>query len=147
MNVEIRVEIIIFFSSVFRLSSVAEKEKGTNPTFIPAVFIKNKNIMSRIKPTDLVESMSGKLCGHSEYYFFRKNGKVFSGRMCNPSTKEPTANQLAQRQKFATARANAKTALANSEQKAAYMEAFKKQKKYSDFSGYVFAMEYAKLND
>lgn len=148
MNVEIRVEIIIFFSSVFRLSSVAEKEKGTNPTFIPTdLFNKTQNIMSKIKPTDLVESMSGKLCGHSEYYFFRKNGKVFSGRMCNPSTKEPTANQLAQRQKFATARANAKTALANSEQKAAYMEAFKKQKKYSDFSGYVFAMEYAKLND
>ena len=35
MNIEIRVEIIIFFSSVFCLSSVAEKEKGTNPTFIP----------------------------------------------------------------------------------------------------------------
>lgn len=95
----------------------------------------------------LIESMSGKICGHSDMYFFRKNGKVFSGKICNPSTKEPTARQLAQRTKFATARANAKTALADPEQKAAYLTAFKSQRKYSDFSGYVFAMEYAKLGD
>ena len=42
----------------------------------------------------LIESMSGKICGHSDMYFFRKNGKVFSGKICNPSTKEPTENQL-----------------------------------------------------
>lgn len=103
--------------------------------------------MSQIKPNALIESMSGKICGHSDMYFFRKNGKVFSGKICNPSTKEPTAAQQAQRAKFATARANAKTALADPEQKAAYLTAFKNQKKYSDFSGYVFAMEYAKLGD
>ena len=102
--------------------------------------------MSQVKPMGLVESMSGKLCGHSDLYFFRKNGKVFSGKICYPSTKEPSANQLAQRTKFATARANAKTALADPEQKAVYLDAFKKQKKYADFNGYVFAMEYAKLN-
>ena len=43
----------------------------------------------------LIESMSGKICGHSDMYFFRKNGKVFSGKICNPSTKEPSENQLA----------------------------------------------------
>ena len=62
--------------------------------------------MSQVKPMALVESMSGKICGHSDMYFFRKNGKVFSGKICNPSTKEPTAAQQAQRTKFATARAN-----------------------------------------
>ena len=103
--------------------------------------------MSKIKPMALVESMSGKVCGHSDMYFFRKNGKVFSGKICYPSTKEPTVNQQAQRTKFATARANAKTALADSAQKAAYLAAFKNQKKYSDFNGYVFAQEYAKLSD
>lgn len=103
--------------------------------------------MSAIKPMGLVESMSGKICGHSDMYFFRKNGKVFSGKICNPSTKEPSAAQLAQRTKFATARANAKTALADPEQKAAYLTAFKKQRKYSDFNGFVFAQEYAKLSD
>ena len=101
--------------------------------------------MSQIKPMGLVESMSGKLCGHSDIYFFRKNGKVFSGKMCNPSKKEPTANQIAQRAKFAQARAAVKALTA--EQKAAYAESFKNQKKYCDFNGYIFAMEYAKLSD
>lgn len=45
MNVEIRVEIIIFFSSVFHLSSVAEKEKGTNPTFIPTDLFNKKQTL------------------------------------------------------------------------------------------------------
>lgn len=102
--------------------------------------------MSQVKPMGLIESMSGKICGHSDMYFFRKNGKVFSGKICYPSTKEPTANQLAQRTKFSTARANAATALADPAQKAAYLTAFKAQKKYCDFNGYVFAMEYAKLS-
>ena len=53
--------------------------------------------MSQIKPNALIESMSGKICGHSDMYFFRKNGKVFSGKICNPSTKEPTAAQQALR--------------------------------------------------
>lgn len=100
--------------------------------------------MSKILPTDLVESMSGKLCGHSSYYFFRKNGHVFTGRMCNPSSKEPTANQLAQRTKFAQARAAVKAL--TSEQKAAYMEAFKAQRRYLDFNGFLFAQEYSKLS-
>ena len=101
--------------------------------------------MSVVKPMGLVESMSGKLCGHSDLYFFRKNGKVFTGKMCFPSTKQPSQEQMAQRTKFATARANAKAALADSEQRAAYETAFKAQRKYVDFNGYVFAMEYAKL--
>ncbi|MBO7408560.1 MAG: hypothetical protein J6T85_01560 [Paludibacteraceae bacterium] len=101
--------------------------------------------MSKIKPMGLVESMSGKICGHSDMYFFRKNGKVFSGKICNPSTKEPTALQLAKRTKFAQARAAVKALTA--EQKAAYAEAFASQRKYSDLNGYMFAQEYAKLND
>lgn len=90
--------------------------------------------------------MSGKLCSHSDMYFFRKNGKVFSGKICNPSTKEPSSAQIAQRAKFTTARANAKSALADATQRAAYEESFKNQKKYHDFNGYVFAQEYAKLS-
>ena len=47
--------------------------------------------MAQVKPMGLIESMSGKVCEHSDMYFFRKNGKVFSGKICNPSTKEPTS--------------------------------------------------------
>lgn len=101
--------------------------------------------MAQVKPMGLIESMSGKVCLHSDMYFFRRNGKVFSSKRCYPSTAEPTAAQLAQREKFATARTNAKTALADPEQRAAYLAAFRRQKKYSDFNGYVFSQEYAKL--
>lgn len=80
-------------------------------------------------------------------YFFRKNGKVFSGKICNPSTKEPSATQLAAQAKFKTARTNVKAALADATQRAAYEEAFKNQKKYYSLYGYVFAQEYAKLGD
>ena len=93
----------------------------------------------------LVESMSGKICGHSDMYFFRKNGKVFSAKICYPSTKDPSQKQTAARTKFATARANTLTALADSEQRAAYEAAFKKQKKYFSLYGYAFAQEYAKI--
>ena len=108
---------------------------------------KNSKVMSQVKPMALVESMSGKICGHSDMYFFRKNGKVFSGKICNPSTKEPSATQLAAQAKFKTARTNAKAALADATQRAAYEEAFKNQKKYYSLYGYVFAQEYAKLGD
>ncbi|MBR4564162.1 MAG: hypothetical protein IKO26_06910 [Paludibacteraceae bacterium] len=101
--------------------------------------------MSKIKPMGLIESMSGKVCGHSDMYFFRKNGKVFSGKICNPSTKELTENQLAAQAKFKTARTNAKAALADPEQKATLETAFKAQKRYYTLYGYVFAQEYAKL--
>ena len=103
--------------------------------------------MAQVKPMGLIESMSGKVCKHSDMYFFRKNDKVFSGKICNPSTKDPTENQLAAQNKFKTARTNAMTALADPEQKAALEAAFKAQKKYYSLYGYVFAQEYAKLND
>ena len=36
--------------------------------------------MSQVKPMGLIESMSGKICGHSDMYFFRKNGKEGFGK-------------------------------------------------------------------
>ena len=95
----------------------------------------------------LVESMSGKICGHSDMYFFRKNGKVFSGKRCYPSTKDPSEAQLAVQSKFKTAHANAKSALEDPEQRATYEAAFKAQKKDYSLYGYVFSQEYAKLGD
>ena len=89
--------------------------------------------------------MSGKVCGHSDVYFAKRNGTLYTGKICNPYKGEPTAAQTAQRTKVTTARANAKTALADPTQRAAYLAAFKSQRKYKDFNGYVFAMEYAKI--
>jgi hypothetical protein len=103
--------------------------------------------MAKVKPMGLIESMSGKVCRHSNVYFFRRNGKIFTGKRCHPSTKAPTTAQTAQQNKFATAHANAATALADPTQRAALMAAFRNQQKYSTLNGYVFALEYRKLND
>lgn len=69
--------------------------------------------MSKIKPMGLVESMSGKICEHSNIYFRtnKRTGAVCSGKLCNPYTGEPSTNQLAVRTKFKTAIASAKAIL------------------------------------
>ena len=101
--------------------------------------------MAKIKPMELISKMSGKLCSHSDIYFAERNGTQYTGKICNPYTGEPTENQVAVRQKFAdTIEAmNQLTA----EQKDAYREAFRKQKKYRSLRGYIFAMEYAKIGE
>ena len=69
--------------------------------------------MAKIKPMGLIESMSGKVCTHSDVYFRtnRRTGSVSSGKLCNPYTGEPTENQNAVRTKFANAIASAKAIL------------------------------------
>lgn len=99
--------------------------------------------MSQVKPMGLIESMSGALCGHSDMYFFRKNGKVFTGKRCNPYKGEPTANQTAKRNKFKQAREAVKAL--TEEQIAEYKTAFKSQKKYVSLAGFIFAKEYEKI--
>ena len=101
--------------------------------------------MSKYIPNEMVKEYHGKLCMHSDIYFAKRNGTLYTGKICNPYKGEPTVAQTAQRAKFTTARANAKTALADATQRDAYLAAFKAQKKYKEFNGYVFAMEYAKL--
>ena len=66
--------------------------------------------MSKIQPMALIQSMSGKVCMHSDVYFRtnKRTGNVSSGKLCNPYTGEPTANQVAKRTNFATAAATAK---------------------------------------
>ncbi|MCQ2311176.1 MAG: hypothetical protein MJZ64_05440 [Paludibacteraceae bacterium] len=70
--------------------------------------------MAKIKPMGLIESMSGKVCTHSDVYFRtnKRTGAVCSGKLCNPYTGEPSTNQTAARTKFANAIASAKAILA-----------------------------------
>ena len=100
--------------------------------------------MSKIKPMILVEKLSGKVCSHSNTYFAERNGTQYTGTICNPYTGEPTDKQIAVREKFADT-IEAINALTE-EQKNAYEKAFKNQKKYRSLRGYIFAMEYKKLN-
>jgi len=100
--------------------------------------------MARFIPMDLLKSLTGKICGHSDTYFATKNGTMYTGTICNPYTGDPTANQLAQRTLFKNAR-TAMSALTEQE-KSAYQTAFKASPgKYTTLNGYIFAKEMAKL--
>lgn len=96
--------------------------------------------MSLIKPMELIASLSGKVCGHSNKYFAVRYGTQYTGTICNPYTGEPTEKQIAVREKFK----QTYTAMAalTEEQKDAYKEAFRKQKKYRSLRGYIFAQLY-----
>jgi hypothetical protein len=100
--------------------------------------------MAKLKPMILVEKLSGKVCGHSNTYFAERYGTQYTGTICNPFTGEPTAKQIALRQKFADT--YAAMAALTEEQKADYETAFRKQKKYRSLRGYIFAMEYSKIS-
>ena len=93
----------------------------------------------------MVKEYHGKLCMHSDVYFAKRNGTLYTGKICNPYKGDPSAAQTAVRTKFKTAQTAARTALADATQHAALLAAFKAQKRYKTLWGYAFAQEYAKL--
>lgn len=57
--------------------------------------------MSKYIPMDLVKSLSGKVCQHSDTYFAMRNGTRYTDKICHPSTAAPNESQTAQRNRFA----------------------------------------------
>ena len=99
--------------------------------------------MAKFVPMDLLKSLQGKVCMHSDTYFANRYGTNYTGKICNPYNGEPSAAQTAQRTKFAQARAAVKAL--TTEQVNEYKTAFKAQRKYKSLQGYIFAQEYAKI--
>ena len=99
--------------------------------------------MAKFIPMDLLKSLKGKVCMHSDTYFANRYGTNYTGKICNPYTGDPSQLQTAQRTKFASARAAVKAL--TTEQKEAYKTAFKAQRKYKSLQGYMFAQEFAKI--
>jgi hypothetical protein len=95
--------------------------------------------MAKIEPMDLVKSLSGKLCGHSDISFAKKGDTQYTMKRCNKRSSEPTEAELAQRAKFA-----AVSAAVNARLKAndpADLAAFKAQKKYKTLRKYLWQLE------
>ena len=101
--------------------------------------------MSSIKLEAPFQAFRGKICKHSKIIFAQRKGTNYTSQICNPRTKAFSAAELARQAKFASAIANANTAMADAEQLAAYQTEFAKQTKYTTLRGYVIAMEYAKI--
>ena len=102
--------------------------------------------MAEIKPMALIESMKKKVCEHSDVYFRtnKQTGKVTTGKMCNPSTKEPSSAQTAAKARFTKVQAAVRAILAgSSEQKTQLVVEYNAQHKYGSLFGYAMH----KLND
>ena len=105
--------------------------------------------MAKFKPIDLIKSLSGKICSHSDTYFQKRRRTLCTGRICNPRTKPYSEAELARQAKFKQA-IQAVAALSQ-EQIADYLTAFEKQlkspnPKYAYLRNFMIAQEYAKLN-
>ena len=95
---------------------------------------------------DLLSSLSGKVCGHSDISFAKKGKTQYTMKRCNPRTTPYTEAELARQEKFAQVRANIKAL--SEEQKAEYAAQFKKYPgKYTTLNGYIFAKEYETLGE
>ena len=95
---------------------------------------------------DLLSSLSGKVCGHSDISFAKKGKTQYTMKRCNPRTTPYTEAELARQEKFAQVRANIKAL--SEEQKAEYAAQFKKYPgKYTTLNDYIFAKEYEKIGD
>lgn len=101
--------------------------------------------MARYVPIELIQSLSGKVCEHSDTYFARRNNTLYTVKRCNPRTKPFSATEKQRQDNFKTASANTVAALADESKRATYQAAFKNQHKYATLRGYVFAQEFAKL--
>ena len=95
--------------------------------------------MALIKPMALIESMRKKVCMHSDVYFRtnKQTGKTTTGKLCNPSTKAPSAAQIAAKDRFAKVAAAVRAILADPTEKAKLQAEYKSQTKYGSLFGYA----------
>jgi len=68
--------------------------------------------MAKYVPMDMLKSLSGKVCGHSDMYFANRGETQYTGKICNPRTKAFSAAELARQTLFASAIASAKAIMA-----------------------------------
>ena len=96
--------------------------------------------MAKFTPMDLIKSMSGKLCGHSDISFAQRGDTQYTMKRCNPRTSPFSEEELAHQAKFkevATSTAARVKAAAPED-----MAAFKAQKKYDTFRSYIWHLEW-----
>ena len=99
--------------------------------------------MSKIKLEAPFRQFRGKIWKHSDIINKEMYGETFKSQICNPYTGEPSAAQIAQRERFTQAKSNVQAL--SSEDVQAYKAAFAKQRKYKTLQGYMLAQEMAKL--
>lgn len=97
--------------------------------------------MAKIVPMDLVKSMSGKICEHSDISFAKKGDTQYTMKRCNKRSSAPSEAELANQAKFKAVAAS--TAARVKAADPADVTAFESQKKYKSFRSYIWAQEWA----
>ena len=95
--------------------------------------------MAKIKPMELIKSMSKKVCMHSDVYFRtnKQTGVTYTGKVCNPSDKPDSANQVKAKGRFAKVVAAIRTILTDPTEKAKLKAEYKAQTKIGSLFGYA----------
>lgn len=100
--------------------------------------------MAKITPMDLIKSMSGKICEHSDISFAKRGDTQYTMKRCNErnlDTNPYTPEELAHQVKFKTVAASTAARVKTADP--ADVDAFKAQKKYKSFRSYIWAQEWA----
>ena len=103
--------------------------------------IAEHELMAKIQPMDLVKSMSGKICGHSDISFAKRGDTQYTMKRCNKRTTPFSEQELAHQAKFKAVAAS--TAARVKAADPADVTAFIAQKKYKSFRSYIWAQEWA----
>lgn len=99
--------------------------------------------MAKITPMDLVKSMTGKICEHSDISFAQRGETLYTIKRCNERTTPYSEKELAHQAKFKSVVTAVQERLKDDVQRPADETAFKAQKKYKTLYAYVFAQEWA----
>lgn len=96
--------------------------------------------MSKIRPIAIVQSMSGKVCEHSDMYFRtnKQTQQVCTGKICHPSDAEPNEAQLRIQERFAKISAAVDELLSEPAEREKWLKKYLKQHKIGTLRGYVF---------
>ena len=103
--------------------------------------------MAKIETISVVDGIKGKLDKNEKLVFSKRFGQTYAWEM-TPSTKEPTAAQLAVQERFATAASQAAADMADPDKKAEWQEiADNSNGKWKTARGAAFASYYAAAVD
>ena len=103
--------------------------------------------MAKIIPFELIKSMSGKVCGHSDTHFVTKYGVTYTAKRCNPRSTPFSEQELKNQRKFKAARAAAILRSQDPTHMAQDLKDFKAQKNYKTLLGYLTGKAYQHTDD
>ena len=98
--------------------------------------------MAKYVPMELLSSLSGKLCGHSDISFAKRGDTMYTQKRCNKRSTPYSQEEMARQEKFKAVSASTRARMKDPGKVMTDMEAFRAQKKYKSFYRFVFNLEW-----